>query len=114
MEATQLSKEFATALTEKFNADEKAWLAEKFPRSTPMGYEVTIEAGRVFDRIVVNRSAHAFIERATGKLIKAATWKAPQKDKDGLAYRFDLSTPEGFEHAVAVSDRFGGYLYKQR
>jgi len=58
------------------------------------------------------RSVHAFIEKSTGKVIKAATWKAPQKDKSGLAYRWDLSTPEGFAACVAAADPYGSYLYK--
>lgn len=81
-------------------------------------YTYEVEYGKKFDRIVQSykghtRSVHAFIERATGKLIKPAGWNAPQRDKDGLAYRYDLSTPEGFDKAVADSDPYGSYLYKK-
>jgi hypothetical protein len=85
-------------------------------------YVFAVEYGRKFDKVIqqwrntshgTGGSVHAFIERATGKLIKAATWQAPQKDKDGLAYRYDLSTQEGFEKALSDSDPYGSYLYKR-
>lgn len=50
--------------------------------------------GPKFTRIVMRSSGqemvHCFIENATGKVIRSAGWKAPAKDKDGLAYRYDL------------------------
>lgn len=97
--------EFATALEAKFNED-----------------SFTVESGRKFDKIVQSakdgngRSVHAFIEKNSGFLIKAATWKAPQKSvkhSTGLAVRYDLSTDEGFSQAVSEADRFGGYLYER-
>ena len=97
-----ITAEYATALTEKHN-----------------DYVFTVEYGRKFDRIVTThmkhpqRSVHGFIERDTGKLIKPAGWNAPQRDKDGLAYRYDLSTQEGFDTALTDSDPHGSYLYKR-
>lgn len=86
-------------------------------------YIFTVEYGQKYDKIIQKfrdsahisngGSVHAFIERATGKLIKAATWKSPQRDKDGLAYRYDLSTPYGFNKAITESDPYGSYLYKR-
>lgn len=84
----------------------------------------TVAPGRRFDKIIETspvgiggggqRSVHAFVERATGHLIKAATWDAPQYDKDGLAVRYNLSTEEGFQEAVeAARTRGYGYLYKR-
>jgi len=79
-----------------------------------------VEKGRRFDRIVVesalygsnNRSVHAFVERATGDLIKAASWKAPQKNADGtFAVRYNLATEEGYKDALEASNWSGGYLY---
>lgn len=50
--------------------------------------------GKKFTRIVYEtenqRFVHCFVENATGKVIKAAGWTAPAKDKAGLAYRYDL------------------------
>lgn len=79
------------------------------------------QGGRSYDKIWVihheydknhtQRSIHAFVDRVTGGLIKAATWKAPQKNSDGsLSVRYDLSTPEGFQEAVDAADNYGYYL----
>ena len=106
----ETAKRYAEALQEKFNAD----------RNDHMKLTVTVDKpGRKFVRIVQKytsdhgsgRSVHAFVELATGKLIKAAGWTAPQKDKSGLAYRADLSTPVGFADAVSRADFAGSYLY---
>lgn len=109
---------FAFALEEKFNKEN----AVKGARFT---YTFEVEAGKKFDRIVqfqtwerdtVNnhkpqRSVHAFVERATGDLIKAAGWKAPAKIKTGWATKFNLNTE--FEKALAEADPYGGYLYQR-
>jgi hypothetical protein len=116
-----ISQEFATALQNKFAAErELAILRGEKNAEFASRYEFTVEHGQKFDRIVqqrqgdaYGRSVHAFVEQSTGKLIKAAGWKAPQKDKSGLAYRYDLSTPEGFKQAVNAADWAGGYLYKK-
>lgn len=94
---------FAAALTDKF-ADE---------RNRPT-FEA--EPGRKYDKIIASdrygsRHVHAFVERETGALLKAASWKAPQRDKDGIAVRYMLDTPEGFFEAIEAADQFGGYLY---
>jgi len=103
MELETVSHDFASAMNDKH---------------TDMIYSV--EPGRKYNRIVQEnkswggRSVHAFVERATGKLVKSAGWKAPQKTSTGeLAYRFDISTLEGLEAAVEASDRHGGYLYQR-
>lgn len=64
-----------------------------------------------------HRSVHAFIDKSNGDLIKAAGWKAPQRDKDGLAVRGNIVTGEG---RSAIWKRllddpnqiYGHYLYK--
>lgn len=108
---------FAFALEEKFNKDN----AVKGARFT---YTFEVEAGKKFDRIVQfsvwesanpnhqpQRSVHAFVERATGDLIKAAGWKAPAKIKTGWATKFNLLTQ--FEQALEAADPYGGYLYQR-
>ena len=88
-------------------------LSQKFP-----DYEYYVEAGVKFDKIVQRttkyeggqRSVHAFVERATGDLIKAAGWKAPAKIKTGWATKFNLVTE--FEEAIESADKHGGYLYQ--
>jgi len=80
-------------------------------------YTYTVQHGKKYDRIVQHNgysgggSVHAFVEQSTGKLIKAAGWVAPAKDKNGLAYRYDLSTLEGFRLALHNADDYGRYLY---
>lgn len=113
-----ISTDFAQALQDKFDATlELEQLHGK--NQWTVGTDFSVESGQKFDRIVQarrsdysGRSVHAFVEKATGKLIKAGGWKAPQKDKDGPAYRFDLSTTEGFTEALNAADLHGGYLYK--
>jgi hypothetical protein len=110
MRAAPFTTRFVQALNDKF-ADE-------------MGKPVfTIEAGRKYDKIMIQstqwgsmsggRSVHAFVERGTGALLKAASWKAPQRDKDGIAVRYNLATDEGFSEAIDAADQHGGYLYKR-
>jgi hypothetical protein len=83
----------------------------------PVGYEWHVDApGRKFVRIVMtthtdrdtgNRrgaSVHAFVDLATGDLLKAASWKVPAKGPRG-----NILTDQ-----EEVRDRFtwsGGYLY---
>lgn len=86
-------------------------------------YTFDFVGGRNYDKIVhiyceftrdvpKQSRVHAFVDRKTGGLVKAATWKAPQKNSDGtLSVRYDLSTPEGFQKAVDSADRSGAYLY---
>lgn len=74
------------------------------------------EYGRRFTRIVVEgsiqRFVHAFVDMTNGDVIKAAGWKAPQKDKNGLAVRFNLVDDESRERGFRAIDPHGGYLYK--
>lgn len=114
-----VAQQYAEALTQKSAREvaERQLAGAKYSaHEKPYIYEVI--RGQKFDKITQHRegdtyggSVHAFVERATGKLIKAAGWKAPAKDKDGLAYRYDLSTPEGFLEALFNSTFSGGYLY---
>ena len=91
---------FVTALNTKFGTDL---------------YEV--QPGRKYDRIVKHYrpgdggSAFAFVDRGTGDLIKPGGWAKPQRDKDGLAVRFNLGTQ--FPEAVDAADPYGSFLYKR-
>jgi len=115
--------DFAQALQQKFDAEHKAKQIEDAKNDrfvSDLHYVFTVEAGQKFDRIVQvlagstnpQRSVHAFVEKSTGKLIKAASWKTPAKRSNGeLQSQFNLSTPSGFAEAVAAADKHGGYLY---
>lgn len=116
-----ISERFAQALQDKFNDE-----SNKHPLSygSRWEYRVVVEAGRKFDRIVISsdivsperpfsphqRSVHAFIERATGRLIKSAGWSAPAKWGGDLASRYTLTTQ--FDEALAKADAHGSYLYQ--
>lgn len=112
---------FAQAIDTKFRTVQRAsWQSlagATIPAEKVEG--VSVLPGRKFDRIVITdsegnaRSAHAFVDRATGDLIKAAGWSAPQKDAGGLAIRYNLATPEGLAQAVHAAEYTGGYLYKR-
>jgi hypothetical protein len=104
---TTYAERFVGALTDKF--------------ADPEHREFLVVPGRKYDKIVVHdlhrcgggqRHVHAFVERKTGALIKAAGWNAPQRDKDGLAVRYMLDTPEGLMEAIDAADQYGMYLYK--
>ena len=78
-------------------------------------FRLEATAGRNYDKIInvsvsgnhESRSVHAFIDRKTSGLLKAAGWAAPAK-----GIRYNLSTPEGLERAIRQADKFGGYLYR--
>jgi len=98
----EVADQFAKDATEKFNN----------------GYTYYVEKGRRFNKIVMERpqgggrSVWAFVEITTGALIKAATWKAPQKNAKGeFAVRFMLDTDEGYKQAIDAADWTGGFLY---
>ncbi|MGO1385684.1 MAG: DUF7717 family protein [Arachnia sp.] len=95
-------------LTQQFTEE----IGQKFDRP------LEINAGRVYDKIVIRDkngrggSVHAFVQRTTGDLIKAASFKAPQKTAaGGLAVRFHLAEPEGMAEAIRLADPYGSYLY---
>lgn len=50
---------------------------------------ITVMKGRKYDRIVSNgsqRTVHSFVNRETGEVLKAASWKAPAKHARGTIY----------------------------
>ena len=75
-------------------------------------YKFSIVTGRKYHKIVQTcsdgaQSVHAFVDKNTGELYKAASWKAPAKD-----VRFDLRIIEQREWVLENCDWAGGYLYK--
>ena len=83
-------------------------------------YTYTVEYGRKFAKVIslsggnsgTNRSVHSFVEIANGNVIKAATWKAPQKNSDGtFSVRYNLLDAASREEMFRVLDPHGGYLY---
>jgi hypothetical protein len=77
----------------------------------PGGYTFTCdEPGKRFVRIVMSvhgqRSVHAFYDKRTGDVYKAAGWKAPAKH-----VRFNLLDDASFDRMLSKCDWPGHYLY---
>ena len=75
-------------------------------------YKFSIDTGRKYHKIVQtcsdgSQSVHAFVDKKTGELYKAASWKAPAK-----GVRFDLRIISQREDVFENCDWAGGYLYK--
>jgi hypothetical protein len=68
------------------------------------------EGGRKYHKIVMNtgnqRSVHAFVDKKTGEVYKAASWKAPAKH-----VRFNLLEINSREECFVRADWAGDYLY---
>jgi hypothetical protein len=86
------------------------------PNSDP--YKFYIESGRKYHKIIMetdgganrlgsSRSVHAFVDKKTGEVYKAASFKSPAK-----GVRFDLRIIEQREWLLEHADWAGGYLYK--
>ena len=94
-----------------------AALADSYAQFNPDGANkpyapvFTVEEGCKYLKIVMstsgNRSVHAFVDRITGDVYKAASWKAPAK---GVRYNL-LKDPET---CYRKADWAGGYLYAGR
>ena len=77
-------------------------------------YKFIIESGRKYHKIVMvtedgARSVHAFVDKKTGEMYMAASWKAPAKN----GVRFDLRIIKDREFVLENCDWAGGYLYKR-
>ena len=76
-------------------------------------YKFSIDTGRKYHKIVQtcsdgSQSVHAFVDKKTGELYKAASWKAPAK-----GVRFDLRIISQREDVFENCDWAGGYLYQR-
>ena len=70
------------------------------------------EGGRKYHKLMMetstgSRSVHAFVDKKTGEVYKAASFKAPAK-----GVRYDLRIIEQREWLLEHADWAGGYLYK--
>tara|TARA_B100002019_G_scaffold10494_1_gene8416 strand:+ start:363 stop:791 length:429 start_codon:yes stop_codon:yes gene_type:complete len=74
-------------------------------------YKFYIESGRKYHKIIMetgggSRSVHAFVDKKTGEVYKAASFKAPAK-----GVRFNLCIISDREWLLENADWAGGYLY---
>jgi len=80
-------------------------------------YKFVIESGRKYHKIIMempnnnrppSRSVHAFVDKKTGEVYKAASFKAPAKH-----VRFNLLLIKDREWLLENADWAGGYLYQR-
>jgi len=79
-------------------------------KSGNCGYEFIVETGRKYHKIIMvnnQRSVHAFVDRKTGEMYKAASFKQPAK-----GVRFNLNIIKEREFVLKNCDWSGGYLYR--
>jgi hypothetical protein len=73
-------------------------------------YDFTFESGKKYHKIIMNangsRSVHAFIDKKTGEVYKAASFKSPAK-----GVRYDLRIIEQREWLFENANWNGSYLY---
>ena len=74
-------------------------------------YKFYPESGRKYHKIMMEcddgaRSVHAFVDKKTGEVYKAASWKAPAK-----IVRYRLLEIASREECFARADWAGSYLY---
>ena len=74
-------------------------------------YDFFIKEGRKYLKIVMSaqgsESVHAFVDKKTGEVYKAASYKGPAK-----GVRFDLNIPEHRAWLLENADLAGSYHYK--
>ena len=83
-----------------------------YSNSWCLPYKFVIESGRKYHKIVMeteskSRSVHAFVDKKTGEVYKAASFKGPAKH-----VRFDLRLIKDREWLYENADWAGSYLYK--
>ena len=100
------------ALEDNFKSRNKGTIGGKYEAPA---YKFVIESGRKYHKIVMevpndnrppSRSVHAFVDKKTGEVYKAASWKAPAKH-----VRYNLLSIESREKCFERADWAGGYLY---
>ena len=89
-------------------------LQQSYQRQYPNGrnYSYALISGRKYHKVMQcvdgqTESVHAFIDRKTGEVYKAASYKAPAK-----GVRFNLLIIEEREFVLENCDWAGGYLYR--
>ena len=102
------------ALEQNFKSRNRGTIAGKYEAPS---YKFVIESGRKYHKIIMevpndnrppSRSVHAFVDKKTGEVYKAASFKAPAKH-----VRFNLLLIKDREWLLENADWAGGYLYKR-
>ena len=89
-------------------------LQQNYQRQHPTGrnYSYALISGRKYHKVMQcidgqTESVHAFIDKKTGEVYKAASYKAPAK-----GVRFNLLIIQEREFVLENCDWAGGYLYR--
>lgn len=80
----------------------KAYYKKELPKVKWKDFDV--KSGKRWDKIIRDGAAYCFVERGTGDIYKAATWRAPAK-----GVRASIFDKDSFKKA----DIYGGWLYKR-
>lgn len=113
LQPVEITSKFVEALNKKFAGIRTPTGMIEFS-AEPVVRQPGRARGQSFDRITLpnvvggtadGSGAHAFIDRETGKLYRAAGRDLPVDDD-----RYDLSNPEDFALAVQLADPYGNYL----
>lgn len=86
-------------------------LQRDFEKDSNSGYKFVMETGKKYYKVIMetgdgSRSVHCFIDKKTGEVYKAASWRGPAKH-----VRFDLRLIKDREYLFENADWAGGYLY---
>lgn len=86
-------------------------LMDDFKRESTLDYKFYLSTGRKYFKVIMEcndgaRSVHAFINRKTGEVYKAASWRGPAEH-----VRYDLRLIKDREYLFENADWAGGYLY---
>lgn len=83
--------------------------ANYYKNGSTLDYNFVVEPTQKYYKIVMvnnQRGSHAFVDKNTGDLYKAASWKAPAK-----GVRFNLVND--IEKLKIIADWAGNYLYRR-
>ena len=86
-------------------------LQRAFETASSSGYTFVLETGKKYYKVIMetgdgSRSVHCFVDKKTGEVYKAASWRGPAKH-----VRFDLRLIKDREYLFENADWAGGYLY---
>lgn len=103
---SNFAETYAERLTEKFAGK----------KNSPV---FSVETGYKFEKIVKdatkNAVVHCFVEKTTGDVIKAASYKAPARRSDrSLAVMGNIAGKVNMNRMVKKADEFGAYLYSNK
>jgi hypothetical protein len=102
-------EETQTIVREKCKEWLDGWKANRSGAAHKLDLEFDIKPGQKYDKIIYSyekggASVHAFVDKNTGDIYKAKSWKSPAK-----GIRFNIHTD--LDILVKHADTYGSYLY---